>query len=186
MLVIGLGNPLRGDDAAGPEVIARLRTELGDAAPDVELVEAHSLVPELAERLAAHATTVLVDADPQATEAHLEEVATSLDATPSRQPLGHATTVRELIHLAQHLYGARGRVWLCRVPASDFTAGAPLTPACAAGVEAAVRLIAPRSGRSRACSARREVTHEQPTGGLEPDRTIEAAIERDPLRASLP
>lgn len=140
-LIIGLGNPLRGDDAAGPEVITRLRTELGGSAPDVELVEAHSLVPELAERVAAHAVTVLVDADPQATEAQLEEVAFDVETPPDRQPLGHATTLREVVQLARLLYGFRGRVWLCRVPASGFAGGAPLTPSCAAGVATAVLLI---------------------------------------------
>lgn len=57
ILVIGDGNPLRGDDGAGWEVTARL-----ERAPGVEVTTTQMLVPELAERIGVAAVVIFVDA----------------------------------------------------------------------------------------------------------------------------
>ncbi len=57
-LVIGYGNPLRTDDAAGPEVARRLAC----VRPDVEVMTPQQLVPELAASIARASTVVFIDA----------------------------------------------------------------------------------------------------------------------------
>src|ERR1043165_3956952 len=59
LLVIGYGNELRGDDAAGPEV-ARSIAEL--QLPGVEVLVRPILTPELADNVAQAATVIFVDA----------------------------------------------------------------------------------------------------------------------------
>src|SRR5690242_2835552 len=58
-VVIGYGNDIRGDDAAGP-LAARAVAAWG--APGVRALAAHQLTPELAEALAAAELAIFVDA----------------------------------------------------------------------------------------------------------------------------
>ena len=59
-LIVGYGNPLRGDDGVGQAVA---RAFAGEAAIDgVDALACHQLTPELAERFAAAARVVLIDA----------------------------------------------------------------------------------------------------------------------------
>lgn len=66
VLVLGVGNPLRGDDGVGGRVIAELRDRraagAADVPADVELVEAGAPGPELLPWLAGAAGAVIVDA----------------------------------------------------------------------------------------------------------------------------
>ncbi len=57
VLVIGYGNPLRGDDGVGPAVVRRLQLAAGDTA-----MEAMQLLPEHIEAVARAGLVVLVDA----------------------------------------------------------------------------------------------------------------------------
>jgi len=60
--VIGLGNPLMGDDAFGPRVIERLRRETPDSLRYADLADAHTdLLTQIA-RFPAYRRVVLVDA----------------------------------------------------------------------------------------------------------------------------
>lgn len=60
VLVIGVGNPLRGDDGLGREVIQRLAPIL--AGEDVQLVACHQLAPELAEAVSQADRVAFIDA----------------------------------------------------------------------------------------------------------------------------
>lgn len=61
-LVIGLGNPLLGDDAFGPRVIERLRLEAPGSLQDADLVDAHTDLLGQIDRFPAYEQVVLVDA----------------------------------------------------------------------------------------------------------------------------
>ena len=59
-LIVGYGNPLRGDDGVGQAVARAFANEA--AIDGVEALACHQLTPELAERFAAAARVVLIDA----------------------------------------------------------------------------------------------------------------------------
>jgi hydrogenase maturation protease len=139
--VIGYGNDLRGDDAAGPRV-----AELIDARalPNVRAIAARQLTPDLAEQLARADMAVFVDAYAVISEAVDAEVATQprrIEPAAGRAALRHSSDPRELLALALTLYGHAPPAWLIAVPALTFDLGAPLSPTAEQGILAAVRRI---------------------------------------------
>ena len=59
-LIVGLGNPIRTDDAVGLAVARELHTRLAE--PDIELCELAAGGLELVERLAGYSHAVIIDA----------------------------------------------------------------------------------------------------------------------------
>jgi hydrogenase maturation protease len=134
-LVIGYGNPLRGDDAAGQIVAERVEQW---QLPSVAALCAHQLLPELAEPLAGAACAIFVDASLQ----HAQHVCVQAIAPAVRNAaLGHVTDPRELLALAEMLYGACPRAWCVHIPALQFGFGAELSPETSAAVAVALRVI---------------------------------------------
>src|SRR5208282_5977068 len=100
-LIVGYGNPLRGDDGVG-QAVARAFAE--EAAIDgVDAVACHQLTPELAERFAAAARVVLVDAA-AGPEAGRVSVIRLQPAPAPASTLGHHVEPAQLLHMAQVLY----------------------------------------------------------------------------------
>lgn len=58
LLILCVGNPARGDDAAGPLVAQRLC----ETAPGLNVIECFQLQPEMVEDLRSHACIVVIDA----------------------------------------------------------------------------------------------------------------------------
>jgi hydrogenase maturation protease len=114
VLVIGYGNPLRGDDGIGPAVAEGVAA-LG--LPRVRTIAAHQLTPELAADLTDAKLVIFVDAavgtDPVAA-VRLDGPAT----TPSA--LTHAVDPRGLVALARAVYGQAPEAWLVTAAGSDF------------------------------------------------------------------
>lgn len=134
VLLIGIGNPLRGDDGVGPAVAHAVAALHRDG---VRAIAVHQLTPDLAADLAAVDTAILVDADVAATEVTME----SLDPAETRAPLGHHTVPSGLLHLALAAYGRAPETWLLRIPAVDFDTPDTLSPQAAAGLAAALSRI---------------------------------------------
>jgi hydrogenase maturation protease len=135
-VVIGYGNDLRGDDAAGPRVAAAVA---GWDAPGVWALAVHQLTPELAEALAAAERVVFVDACASPEQA---EVETQLIVPAARDTaLGHTCDPRMLLALAESLYGYRPLAWSITVPAQSFALGADLSPVAERGIAGALRQI---------------------------------------------
>jgi hydrogenase maturation protease len=117
-LVIGYGNTLRGDDAAGPAVVRRL-----EGRPGLTTMIVSELVPELAEAIAAAGLVVFVDASETAEEVEC------IRLVPSKvQPVGHSSDPGYLLALAEVLYSAHPLAWLVAVPARGFQLGAGISP----------------------------------------------------------
>ncbi len=136
-LVIGYGNPLRGDDGAGPRVADAIAAR---ALPGVRVLAVPQLVPELAEPVAGAGLVVFVDAcraTPGA-EVRVER------AAANRRPvaLGHASDPGTLLALAEGVFGRCPAAWLVRVPAVQFELGEALSAATARGVDAAAAAVA--------------------------------------------
>jgi len=132
LLVIGYGNTLRSDDAAGPLVAGRVAT-LG--IPGLRAMACQQLTPELAAELAEAVSVVFVDA----TTDPLHEVElVPLMPSESGQVGSHATDPRALLAMAQELYGTAPAGWLLKVPAENFAHGEELSAVTKRGIEAAV------------------------------------------------
>ena len=141
-LVVGVGNPWRGDDAAGLAVARRARErstgletrELeGDAAALIELWDGHSVVAIVdAARTGSPVGTVHVfraDRDP-------------LPATLRSST--HAFGVADAIELARALGRLPARLDVYAVEGEQFGLGTPLSPAVERAVDTlAARLAAP-------------------------------------------
>lgn len=132
VLVLAIGNTLRGDDGAAHHVADLLGPHDG-----VRVRLVHQLTPELAPEIAGARTVIFVDADAAAGETRVDRVMAAL----RRSPVHHTMTPGELVMLAEQLYGFRGVAYLCRVPAKDFTPRETLSDVAEAGVRAAVTLV---------------------------------------------
>jgi len=136
-LLVGYGNPLRGDDAAGQRV-AETVAAWGWPALEVQVI--HQLLPELAEQVAQARAVVFVDARVAAAGDGVQVV--RLEPTAAATTLGHTCHPGELLALSAALYGKQPPCWCVTVPAVSFAFGAALSPTAAQGVADAVRQLA--------------------------------------------
>ena len=152
-LVIGVGNPDRGDDAAGLHVARRLAAL---ALADVAVAEDAGDALALLDRWEGAAHVVLVDAAaPVAAPGRIHRLDPVRQALPREIALGstHAFGLAEAVELARSLGRLPGRMTIYAIEAASFAPGAALTPAVAAAVaRVAARIardLAPRSGKGQ-------------------------------------
>ncbi|MDD3763342.1 MAG: hydrogenase maturation protease [Nevskiales bacterium] len=165
ILVAGVGNPLRGDDAAGPMAIERLQARMPQAScPGVEYMVSGGETGELLGRLEACDAAILIDACVSGAEAgtiHEFDVA----AGPLPQRLGgfssHGFGVHEALELARALGQLPARCRVLAIDAQRDTHGAPVS----AAVEAAVDAVVDRVRRQLQCWCTRPVTQPGVSGG---------------------
>lgn len=136
ILVIGFGNPGRGDDGIGPEIARRLQ----QAALDGVTVEMdYQLAVEHAAMVAEHDLTVFVDAMVEdAVPFSLEPVA----AVPTDAAFTHHVTPGQVVSLARACFGVAPPCYLLGVRArqmDDFAEG--LTPEAQRDLEAALAYL---------------------------------------------
>jgi hydrogenase maturation protease len=114
VLVIGYGNTLRGDDAAGvyaAELIAKRH-------PEIICVCVHQLVPELAEQIAECDVVFFIDAQKDIMQSDVRLIAPSTEAD---QPRTHFISPESLLALSQQLYQhLPAKAYVVGIPASQF------------------------------------------------------------------
>lgn len=135
VLILAVGNDLRGDDAAGWQVA---ETVAGWHHSGVAVICTRQLVPELADAVARAATVVLIDAQVSGSDTP------SLSSTypePGACSLTHATSLSELLALARDLYGHAPPAWTLGIPSMSFEFGTVPSPRCRSGIEAALHLL---------------------------------------------
>lgn len=124
-----MGNPWRGDDAAGVDVAARVggRVHSGDC---VRLVDDWTGLDDV----------VVVDAGAPAGSpgrvSRFDAVAAPLPAARSRSSSTHAFGVAEAVELGRALDRLPARLEIVVIEGADFSHDAPLSPAVGAAVEA--------------------------------------------------
>ena len=101
-LIIGYGNPLRGDDAIGCHAARELEQHFWND-PDVEVIAAQQLTPEMAEDISHRDFVLFLDAsfgEPPGT-------ITRITVSPEPGPGGfsHHLTPSSLLTAAEQLYG---------------------------------------------------------------------------------
>jgi hydrogenase maturation protease len=136
VLVIGCGNPLRGDDGLGSRAAELLRQA---PPPDTHIITCHQLLPEMAETLSQASLVILIDASVQgpAGTIHCQTVAAPPPASHApRGPelLAHHLELTSLLHWAQTLFGHAPRAVALSIGAAHFDFGEELSAPVAASL----------------------------------------------------
>ena len=137
-LVVGIGNPIRGDDGVAWRVVEALQRD-ARWRNGVEFLQAHQLLIEFAESIAAYRRVLFIDAHTATLDVpvRVERLGAGADASPST----HHFSPAALLRLAYQLYGAEPEAWLVSVRAVDFSVGEHLSPEAEAAAEAAIEQV---------------------------------------------
>jgi hydrogenase maturation protease len=126
LLILGYGNPLRGDDAMGLVAAERLGG-----------IAVHQLMPELADRIAEAHSVIFLDADATVAPGEISVKAVE----PADGTLDHHATPGGLLRLVRTVYGAAPKSWLIGMGGEDFDLREGLSPAAERAVERAVAFV---------------------------------------------
>jgi hydrogenase maturation protease len=131
LLVIGIGNPLRGDDGVG----ALLADQVGGRS-------VQQLTPELAAELAELETVLFIDAwlAPAGATPQLTQISPAAGAAAGAAG-SHRLEPAQLLAISQVLYGRTPEGQLLRVPAYRFAHGTALSIELQAALPAAQVLL---------------------------------------------
>ena len=146
-LIVGYGNPLRGDDGLGPAAAALLDDDPRLAGARV--LQLHQLTPELAADFAEAKLVILIDVNVR-DEAGAVSVH-RLDRTPgSGSGSSHHSSPADLAALAHELWGASPAVFIVSGGAASLEVGeglsAPVQESLPAVVEAVIAIVAEHEG----------------------------------------
>lgn len=151
VLIVGYGNPLRGDDGIGwhaAEAVAR-RVQDGN----VEVLASHQLTPEMACSISRATLVIFIDAACDNKEGEVAFRRVEPDSSPS-ELFTHQLTPEVLLGLAQRLYGSCAEAMLLSVGAGSFEYGETLSPAVEAALPALLEQVQTASGiRLQPCPA---------------------------------
>lgn len=134
VLILGYGNPLCGDDAAGWHVVEALE----DLLPNVEAATFHQLTPEWAEPISAAGHVIFVDA--AVGDFPGEVRCFPITAAPGR-PGSHETTPDGILAMAADLFGRCPPAHMVTITGGSFEISESLTPAVALAVPVAADRI---------------------------------------------
>jgi hydrogenase maturation protease len=136
ILLLGCGNPLRGDDSAGLRVVEAVHSRWTDR---IAARLGQQLVPEWASDVAEADVVFIVDAShAKRSGLSLRRVTPRTDAAPLD---GHVFGPQQLLGLAELVYGKRPEAYVLEVPGTDFEFCEALSAAASAGIESAILLL---------------------------------------------
>lgn len=142
-LVIGYGNPLRGDDGAGWRAAELI--DAGQRPSGVAVLRCHQLTPELAEDISTADLVVLVDA---CYDGCSPGVVTTTAVGAANRPAAHTGPAWShhldpdgLVGLAASLYGHAPPAVLVRVAAANLEPGTCLSPEVSAAMTEVVGAV---------------------------------------------
>jgi len=119
-LIIGYGNPLRGDDAVGYLAAERLLQRIHD--PDIEVLAVQQLTPELMEPVSQADRVIFIDASAEGEPGTI--LATPVESDPAPGPaLTHFATPGALLAGVQALYEKAPAAMLICIAGRDFAIG---------------------------------------------------------------
>lgn len=135
ILIIGYGNPIRGDDGIGQAVIAEV--EQWNLA-NVRSQSLHQLTPELSAEMAEVETVIFVDADLGGDHVNISAV----EPLPSDLfNWAHSLNPRSLLSLTQFLYQKSPETWLIAIPGENFELSETLSEKALNGIQEALKII---------------------------------------------
>jgi hydrogenase maturation protease len=137
VVVAGVGNPLRGDDAAAWRVAEAVERRWGHQG--VRLLVAQQVLPEWAASLAEADVVYFVDAAAGSERIALERLEPSPGDTA---PAGtHALEPPAILRMALDLFGRAPEAYLLSIPATDFGFTERLSATTSQAVAAAIRAL---------------------------------------------
>lgn len=117
-LVLGYGNPLRGDDGLGWHAVTHLEGQVTD--PEVELMACHQLTPELAEPISHAHRVIFIDAREDGTPGEVRtEIIRPAPIDPGA-PFTHRWEPSTLLGMAHWLFGGSPKGVLLSVTGASF------------------------------------------------------------------
>ncbi len=141
ILIIGYGNPLRGDDGVGWRVAQEAAVSLAHA--PVEVLTVHQLTPELSAPISRAERVIFVDA--AAIGAPGNVGCSLLTGAEPLAPAGgfdsHLVSPDRLLAMAAELFDQRPEAYLLTIAGGAFELSETLSPLVAAAVPEAVALI---------------------------------------------
>lgn len=160
ILLFGYGNPGRGDDALGPELIARI-AQLHIAG--VECQNDMQLQVEHVTDLNECNQVLFIDADMSCTEPYdFSEIGAARDDSYT----SHAMSPTALLHAYRRVYGKDAPpAFLLRIRGYEFQLGDPLSDKATVNLEAATKLVVEFCSAASQSFWRREKLK---AGGLQP------------------
>jgi hydrogenase maturation protease len=132
ILIIGIGNPSRGDDALGPLLIERLEAL---ALPNVELLTDFQLQVEFSLDLQQRQQVIFVDASLTASPPF---TFTPVIAAEDTSYSSHALSPSAVLHAYQKLFGEPPPAYVLAIRGEAFELGEGLSEAAANHLEAAI------------------------------------------------
>ena len=137
-LIIGYGNPLRGDDSLGWEIAKRLATSIQNE--PVEVLALNQLTPELSEPISEVELVVFIDASHAGKLGSwtCETVEPNATSSPT---LGHHLTPMSLLAYTQNIFKASPRALLVSIAGESFDYRQELTPSAAAALPAVEQFV---------------------------------------------
>lgn len=136
ILIFGIGNESRGDDALAPLLVRQLQTE---DIRHVEFIEDYQLQVEHVTDLLDRSAVLFVDADMSCIGPfHFSEIAAAKDGSYT----SHVLTPFALLHTYRLVYGTDAPpAFLLRIRGYDFELGNPLSDKAAANLELGAKLV---------------------------------------------
>ncbi len=137
LLVIGCGNPGRGDDALGPECLQRLEVlqKLRPGWPAIEYIEDLQLNPEHAVDLLDRELVLFVDADVSCSPP-FTFIRVQADRNTSYS--SHAMSPAAVVHVYKEVYGSTAPpCFLLSVRGVEFELGGPMSEHAETNLESA-------------------------------------------------
>jgi hydrogenase maturation protease len=129
VLVIGIGNTLRGDDGFAWHVADELVPQENE---NLRVLKVHQLTPELAEAVSEVDLAIFVDAGAHGAPGTLTCEPVSVSEADLR--FSHDVTPATLIQMAKTLYGKQPQAFLICVAGKVFEHGETLSPEMAGAV----------------------------------------------------
>ena len=145
-VVIGVGNPFRGDDAAGREVARRVRERVPG---ELEVVVCELEPTRLIDAWDGADTAIVADAVASGNEpGTVHRFDATSEALPSREfrSSTHALGIGETIELARAIGKLPSRIVVIGIEGESFGSGTELSEAALEGVERAVDLVLEEAG----------------------------------------
>lgn len=141
LLVIGCGNTLRGDDAAGFEVA---RSVEAWGLENLRALPVHQLTPELAQDLMSVDEVVFVDASCEDRSLRIQSVGQFGDPLATASAVAHSMSPSALLSFTRQVYGHSPRAWLIGIPAFSFDRPDDISPSTRQSMDEAVAWIRKR------------------------------------------
>lgn len=135
LLIIGVGNTLRGDDAVGGYVTAQLAAKIPEG---VYTLQVQQLTTDLLDEILKADTTVVVDASLNTESVELYQASA---ASPAGTGHSHAASVPMLLQLAKQLQGIEPVIYICGIGIGSLEFGESLSPVAKQNADLAVSTL---------------------------------------------